>query len=232
MRSVLMVLVLAAAVAIAGEITAVGMTGGGGSYYSGSDAEIVYWSQPPTGYAMGSQNITDMPDYDAGVADDFEFAEATSINKIRWWGGYWNGNPGPHDSTVEIYLYLDDGTGNSPTLPEHTSQIQSWIIDPGDYTEVLDGANWMCEYIFPDWVTFDANQKYWFEIRKAFPFDPLGQYGWVQAEPVTLSPCVQGFVGLGIAYWTPQTTDAAFELVFDDAVVLERTTWGTIKSVF
>jgi len=226
------VLLAIAAIAFAGDITSAVGTGSYTGDYSGTDAETVYWSQLPTGYAMGSQNFTDEPTYDAGVADDFEFDVTTTINKIRWWGGYWNGEAGPHDSPVEIYLYNDDGTGNAPTLPEHSSAIATWMINPGEYTEVADGADFMCEYEFPTWVTFDAGTKYWFEIRKAFPFAPLGQYGWIQSEPVNLSPCVQGFTGLGTVWWTAQTTDAAFELIFDDELALQRETWGSIKSIF
>ncbi|OPL18413.1 MAG: hypothetical protein AVO35_06100 [Candidatus Aegiribacteria sp. MLS_C] len=234
MRAVLLVLVLAVSLGMAGRITAMGDTESTGSSWLGTDAETVYWSQPPTGYAMGSQFFNDMyPEFDAGVADDFEFAEVTTINKIRWWGNYWAGSAGvPVDSPVEIYLYVDDGTGNAPTLPQHSSAIQNWMIDPGQYTEVLDGYDYMCTYEFPTWVVFDAGQKYWFEIRKAFPYLPFGQYGWVEAEPVTLSPCVQGFDGFGIVWWTPQTTDAAFELIFDDALALERETWANIKTMF
>lgn len=233
MRVVLIVLVLAVSLSMAGRITAIGDVQSGGSSYYGTDAEEIFWSQLPTGFAMGSQYFPDMyPDYDAGVADDFEFAEETTINKIRWWGGYWNGAGGPVDSPVEIYLYVDDGTGVSPTLPQHDSAIMAWFIDPGEYTEVADGDNFMCEYAFPEWVTFDANQQYWFEIRKAFPFDPMGQYGWIQSEPINMASCVQGFDGLGTVWWTPQDIDAAFELIFDDALALQRSTWGNIKTVF
>ncbi len=232
MRFVFLVMVIAVSIAMAGHITAIGGVQGGTSW-QGSEAETVYWSQLPTGYAMGSQYFPDYyPTYDAGVADDFEFAASTSINKIRWWGGYWNPGPGPVDSPVEIYLYLDDGTGTAPTLPQHSSAISSWMINPGEYTEILDGANYMCEYVFSPWVDFDPNQTYWFEIRKAFPLNPFGQYGWIQAEPVTMAPCVQGFDGLGTVWWTAQTTDAAFELIFDDALALQRSTWGSIKTVF
>lgn len=235
MRVVLLVLVLAVSLSMAGRITAIGDVQSGGSSFHGTDAEEIFWTQLPTGYAMGSQYFpNNYPTYDAGVADDFEFVEETTINKIRWWGGYWGGTgiAPPHDEPVEIYLYVDDGTGAAPTLPQHDSAIMAWFIDPGEYTEVLDGTDYMCEYPFPTWVTFDADQKYWFEIRKAFPLDPFGQYGWIQSEPVNLSPCVQGFDGLGVVWWTAQTTDAAFELIFDDELALQRSTWGNIKSVF
>ncbi len=234
MKLVLSILVLAVSLSMA---VAPSATGGvaGGSTWQGSDVETVYWTQLPTGSAMGSQYFPDMfPDFDAGVADDFEFAVSTTINMIRWWGGYWGGTAPvvPNDSPVEIYLYLDDGTGNAPTLPQHTSAIASWMITAAEYTEVADGANYRCRYEFPTWVVFDPAQKYWFEIRKAFPFDPMGQYGWIQSEPVALSPCVQGFDGLSIPWWTAGTTDAAFELVFDDAIALERSTWADIKTIF
>jgi hypothetical protein len=240
MKLVLFVLVLAVSLSMAGRPTSVSdIYGGGSGQGSGSEAETVYWSQLPTGYAHGSQYFTDMyPTYDAGVADDVEFAVSTTINKIRWWGGYWNGTTSvPIDSDVEIYLYLDDGTGNAPTLPQHSSAIASWMIGPGQYTEVLDGADYLCTYEFPTWVVFDPGVKYWIEIRKAFPFSPMGQYGWVGVIPVALSPSVQGFDGLGTVWWTPQDesgvpNDAAFELIFDDALALQRSTWADIKTIF
>ena len=232
MKLVLSLLVLAVSLSMAGEPTAIGDIAGGTTWH-GSDVETVYWTQLPTGNAMGSQNFTDEPTYDAGVADDCEFAVSTTINRIRWWGGYWNGTaPLPIDSPMEVYLYLDDGTGNAPTLPQHTSAITSWMIPVGEYTQVADGANYRCEFDFPEWVVFDPGVKYWFEIRIAMPFTPQGQYGWIQSEPVALSPCVQGFDGLGIVWWTPGTTDAAFELVFDDEIALQRSTWADIKTIF
>ncbi len=236
MKPLLLVLGLAVSLSTAGDPTATGdiISSGSGSSWQGSEYEIVRWSQLPTGSAMGSQYFPDMyPTYDAGVADNFEFAETTTIMRIRWWGGYWNGSGSyPVDSPVEIYLYLDDGTGNAPTLPQHTSAIKSWMIPMGDYDEVLDGSDYRCEYIFPSYVVFDLNTHYWLEIRKAFPFDPLGQYGWIQSEPVSLSPCVQGFDGLGIVWWTAQTTDAAFELIWTPPPALDRSTWAEIKTIF
>jgi len=234
MRFVILALMLAATVSFAGDITSSGGNISNGSTWQGTDAEVVLWSQLPTGSAMGSQYFPDMyPEYDSGVADDFQFAESTTINKIRWWGGYWNGTGGaPIDSPVEIYLYNDNGSGTAPTLPQHTSAIASWMVAPGEYTEAADGANYVCEYVFPTWVVFEPGVKYWFEIRKAFPFTPLGQYGWVQSSPISLSSCVQGFDGLGTVWWTPQAIDAAFELIFDDSVALSRTTWAGIKTVF
>ncbi len=232
MKFVLSILVLAVSLSMAAEPTAIG-GGSGGTTWLGSDAETVFLSQLPTGGAQGSQNFTDEPTYDAGVADDFEFAVSTTINRIRWWGGYWNGTVTPPiDSPMEIYLYNDDGTGNAPTLPQHSSAITSWMIPAGGYTQVADGANYRCEFDFPTWVVFDPGVKYWFEIRIAMPFTPHGQYGWVESTPVTNSPCVQGFDGLSIPWWTPRTGDAAFELVFDDAIALERSTWADIKTIF
>ena len=235
MKLVLWLLIFAVSLSTAGHPTAMGgAIGSSGSGWQGSEYEFVYWSQLPTGSAMGSQYFPDMyPDYDAGVADDFEFPMQIHITDIRWWGGYWNGSmPLPVDSPVEIYLYLDDGTGNAPTLPQHSSAIQSWMIPAGYYSEVSDGSDYRCEYEFPVWIIFEAETKYWLEIRKAFPFDLYGQYGWIQSEPVSLSPCVQGFDGLGIIWWTAQTTDAAFELIYIPPPALDRSTWGEIKTIF
>ncbi len=234
MKALFFVLVLAVSLSMAGHPTAMGDNTGGGSTWQGSDDEDIYWSQLPTGSAMGSQYFPDLyPEYDAGVADDFEFLSTKTISDIRWWGGYWNTiQPLPIDSPVEIYLYLDDGSGNAPTLPQHTSAIRSWMIPAGWYTEVADGADYRCEFGFPAHVTFEPGVKYWLEIRKVYEFDPYGQYGWIQSEPVSLSPCVEGFDGLGIIWWTAQTTDAAFELIWADQLELEISTWAEIKTIF
>jgi len=232
MKLVLSMLVLAVSLSMAAEPTAIGDIAGG-TTWQGSDVETVFWTQLPTGSAMGSQNFTDEPTYDAGVADDFEFAVSTTINRIRWWGGYWNGTaPLPIDSPMEVYLYLDDGTGNAPTLPQHSSAIASWIIPVGGYDEIADGDNFLCTYEFPEWVVFDANVTYWVEIRKAYAFDPFGQYGFVESDPGFLAPCVQGFPALAIDYWTPRPAGAAFVLIWDDELALESSTWGDIKTIF
>ncbi len=235
MKALFFVLALAVSLSTAGDPTATGaIISRGTSSWQGSEGEFIYWSQLPTGSAMGSQYFPDMyPDYDAGVADDFEFLTTTPVTDIRWWGGYWNGSmPLPIDSPVEIYLYLDDGSGNAPTLPQHTSAIRSWMIPAGYYSEVSDGSDYRCEYELPVWIFFEAETKYWLEIRKAMPFDQYGQYGWIQSEPVSLSPCVQGFDGLGIIWWTAQTTDAAFELIYIPPPALDRSTWAEIKTIF
>ena len=240
MKPLLYLLALAVSFSTAGDPTATGdVTSSGTSSWQGSDYEHVYWSQLPTGISRASQYFTDYyPDLDAGVADDFQFTVFTTINKIRWWGYYWNGTcPYPIDAPVEIYLYLDDGSGNAPTLPQHSSAIQSWMIPAGYYDEVPDGSNYRCEFDFPTWVTFSAGVRYWFEIRKAYAFDPFGQYGWVEFTSADLGPCVQGFDGLGIAWWTPQDNGAAFELIFDtmqmeNSTSMEASTWAEIKTIF
>ena len=235
MKSLLLILAFAVSLTTAGDPTATGdVISSGTSSWQGADDEDIVWSQLPTGSAIGSQYFPDLyPKYDAGVADDFKFHTTTTISDIRWWGGYWNSSmPNPIDSPVEIYLYLDDGTGNAPTLPQHTSAIQSWMIPAGWYTEVAHGDDYRGEYNFSCHVTFYPGVKYWIEIRKAFPWEPYGQYGWIQSEPVSLSPCVQGFDGLGIIWWTAQTTDAAFELIWADELALERSTWAEIKTIF
>lgn len=232
MKLVLSLFALVATISFAGAITTTGGTSSVSTYH-GTDTETILWSQLPTGSAMASQNFTDEPTYDAGIADDFEFATETTINKIRWWGGYWGGtNPLPIVAPIEIYLYMDDGSDSSPTLPQHTSAIDSWMVDATDYTEVADGSNYVCEYVFPSSIVFDPGQKYWFEVRKAMDYAGNGQYGWIQSSPISLSSCVQGFDGLAVVWWTPQSIDAAFELIFDDTVSLTRSTWAGIKTNF
>ncbi|NOQ22024.1 MAG: hypothetical protein GQ565_05155 [Candidatus Aegiribacteria sp.] len=233
MKLVLCVLILAVSLSMAGHPVATGNYGGT-SNWQGTD-DIVVWSQLPSTGLMASQKFTDYDStaVDCGVADDFEFTTETTINKIRWWGGYWNGaGPFPVVCYSQIYLYNDDGTGNAPTLPEHSSAINYWAIAPADYTETVDGDYFVYEYIFPADVVFDANTKYWIEIRKAFDFAGIGQWGRVQSTPIFLSACVQGTIGFsgGPVYWTALANDAAFELISEAA--LEASTWAEIKTIF
>ncbi len=233
MKALFFVLALAVSLSMAEHPTAMGDSiSSGTSSWQGSDDEWLHWSQLPNEFPLSSQYFTDLyPAWDSGVATDFMFLEQTTVNMIRWWGGYWNtSEPLPIVAPVEIYIYLDDGTGASPTLPQHSSAIQSWMIQIGDYDEVADGNYYLCEYAFPGSVVFEACVTYWVEIRKAYAFDPFGQYGWIGSVPGLYAPCVRGFDGLGIIWWTPQITDAAFELSFFES--LQPTTWAEIKTIF
>lgn len=233
MKFLLLMLALAVSLSIAENPTAMrDPISSSGSGWQGSEYEWLHWSQPPNWVPLASQYFTDLyPDWDSGVANDFMFPIQTTVNIIRWWGDYWNtSEPFPIASPVEIYLYLDNGFGNAPTLPQHSSAIASWMIPIGSYDEVADGDYYLCEYVFPEWVVFDIGVTYWVEIRKAYAFDPYGQYGWVTSGDVLFEPCVQGFDGLGIDWWTPRDIDVAFQLSF--CTSLEATTWAEIKTIF
>lgn len=239
MKLVFCLLILAVSISMAGQPTATGNVGNGANWQgSGSDVEDILWSQLPAEGIKASQKFTDYDstDVDCGVADDFEFTTETTINKIRWWGGYWNGaGPFPVECYSQIYLYADDGTGNAPTLPEHASAINYWALAPADYTEDPALDYFVYEYELPEWVTFDAGVKYWVEFRKVFSFSDYGQWGTIKSEPIFLSPCVQGTIGFGAGapeYWTTMDSDIAFELIFDDELALEASTWAEIKAIF
>ena len=233
MKLVFCALALTASLSMSVDITSSG-EGSSGTNWQPSDSETLLWEQLPTGTPHGSQYFTDRyPDADAGVADDVMFASTTKANKIKWWGGYFNTTASlPVVAPVEIYLYNDIGSGFCPTLPQHSSAIDSWMIGVGEYAEVADQDNWLCTYEFPEWVVFEANVKYWIEIRKAYAFDPYGQYGFVESDPGFLAHSVQGFDGLSIPWWTPLDAGAAFVLIWDDALALEASTWADIKAIF
>jgi len=220
--------------AAAGPITGHGDAPSERSHFSSTAGETVIWSQLPTGYPLASQYFPDLyPEYDAGVAVDIQYDELKCFDLICWWGDYWNSTtPPPIDAPLELYIYEDDGTGNAPTLPQHISAIRSYSIEAGSYDEYQDGNYWKCVYDMPEYFYCLPDQKYWIEIRKVMPFSNDGQWGWCESEPVIMSPCVQGFDGLGIEWWTPQVADVAFELIYVWHPALERTTWADIKTIF
>ncbi len=218
----------------AGPITSCGDIPYSREHSSSTAGETTVWSQLPTGYPLASQYFPDLyPNYDSGVAVDIQFDETTCFSEIYWWGDYWNGTTTPPIlASLEIYIYEDDGTGNAPTLPQHTSAVRSYSFEAGAYWEEEDGDYWRCRCYLPYPFYCLGGQKYWIEIRKVMPFNPDGQWGWCASEPVIMSPCVQGFDGLGVEWWTPQETDVALELIFIWPPALERTTWADIKSTF
>jgi len=240
MKFALLSLALILSAAAAGDLT----SSGGDAFpsrWNGTDAETILLSQLPTGSAYSSQKFADNDStlLDSGIADDFQFSVSTTINKIRWWGQYWNPGPGPFNCDAQIYIYADDGSGSAPTLPEHSSALMYFHLPAGSYTETADGGNFVYEYIFPSWVIFDPGVTYWIEIRKVLPFSTGGQWGLVASTPVSMSQSVQGIIGFGTSpYWTPLTdigsnpVDVAFQLIWDDSVELSRNTWASIKSIF
>lgn len=233
-RVLFSLLLVTAFPSMAGPITSYGGAPSERTHFPSTAGETIIWSQLPTGYGYSSQYFLDMyPEYDSGVASDFQFDTYESFNIVRWWGEYWNSSLWPPlDAAVEVYIYEDDGTGNAPTLPQHSSAIRYYSYTSEYYSEVEDGEYWKYECELYDHFTCLPGQKYWIEIRRVMEFDPYGQWGWSSSEPVVMSPLVQGFDGLGIEWWTPQDADAAFLLVYVPPPALERTTWADIKTTF
>ena len=219
---------------MAGPVTSHGDAPSERSHFSSTAGETVIWSQLPTGWAYCSQYFPDLyPEYDSGVAGDFQFDSYEFPKIVRWWGDYWNSTLTPPFAVgFEIYIYEDDGTGNAPTLPQHTSAIRSYEYPYGTFDETEDGDYWRYECDLPGYLTCFPGQKYWIEIRRVMEWEPYGQWGWSESEPVVMSPLVQGFDGLGVEWWTPQVADVAFELIYVWPPALERTTWADIKTTF
>ncbi len=156
-------------------------------------------------------------------ADDFLFEEETVVSDVHWWGTFWNGPPDEVDPCdFNIFIYADDGTGNSPTgagMPNpETTAIASYFF-PAITGYPLDPlGNYEYEVILDPVFTAEAGEKYWITIQAVFVFPP--QWGWLTngANPELLHTSLQGFPLLGTDFWTDHTYgDMAFYLTNDEA---------------
>jgi hypothetical protein len=144
------------------------------------------------------------------MADDFVLSSTAAIDHIKFWGGFWNGNPvDPVD--INIYFFADDngvptGSGmpdpSSTALYTHSATVSGVV---GAYATEYD----------MDIPAFVANggTTYWLSVQADLIFPP--QFGWATngGNPDQGAIPVQGFPLLGTNYWTPTTYgDMAFQL--------------------
>jgi hypothetical protein len=76
------------------------------THFSSTLSETILWSQLPTGLGYCLQHFPDLyPEYDSGVAGDFQFNSYEFPIIVCWWGDYWNGSvPLPIDAAFEVYI--------------------------------------------------------------------------------------------------------------------------------
>ena len=109
-----------------------------------------------------------------------------------------------------------------------------------DVHETYDGQDLLYSY-WADIPPFPVaeGQRYWMSVQCVMERNIYGQWGWSEAEPIVFSNPLMDFEALGVPRWTifpdspinNDTTDLAFEL-FADETPVERTSWGTIKSMY
>ena len=138
------------------------------------------------------------------VADDFQYAEATPISGLNWWGGYLNPPSGPDVFTVRLFA---DDDGRPGTLlqqvvfdsvsKESTGQFVNGV--PQLYSEFRYSATFEKPFLA------EAGVTYWLSIINP----PRDTWLW-EASAGTADFGVQRT--LGQEDWLPYYDNAAFEL--------------------
>lgn len=164
-----------------------------------------------------SQYDEDWP-FDCFQADDFLFDEPTSIDGVKWYCGYWGGDPEPFDWFISFYL--DDGSNQFPDGLPHSPSFAGPFCFTDEVIE-KEQTEPCCFYMkvdLPEIITFEAEEKYWISIWGQGPLFP--QCGWGYHSDFLLNPAVWGSDTFEIIYWTPgkevhgQHHDMVFQLVY------------------
>ncbi len=191
------------------------------------DREVVWLDNPDPAGDLGSSEIIAEYDLESEIANDFLIEVETTICRITWWGGYWNGEPiqdpaGPFFATI----YDNDDCEPSDTLHE--------FIIPGDANQTpFDGYS-----LFTYWIDVEiefAPGHYWLSAQLEHPFPP--QWGRLGADQVR--ECDSMFRSVYFSYpdWMPAGEwwpwDAS-QMLEDDcgATAIETATWGRVKRLY
>jgi hypothetical protein len=213
-------------------------------------ADIAIWCQDqPLLSGNGSQIAPDYP-FESWVADDYTSPGDEAIEKVRWWGVFYDVIPIPVIQPDYFVISFYDPTGNcnpglAGTIPETAvAPIFQRIvtvynaIDSGDgvhfeYTADLSGLSGDPDAPVPQ----DAGRTYWISIQAGdMDYFVAGQWGWSQNAASLLCPAVQLFPAAGLDIWTPlnvDAADAAFCLYYvDEPIAVEASTWGSVKALY
>jgi hypothetical protein len=138
------------------------------------------------------------------VADDFRFAENTLVDRITWWGGYFNPPAADPDNFVVRIFGDDNGRPGSLfiTIPAGAADkvATGRYVNPGLYPEFRYSVS----------VSFLAEGGYRFWISIVNPASP-GSWLWEASSNSIANPGVQrSFNHPVTGPWEPYTDDTAF----------------------
>jgi hypothetical protein len=212
------------------------MPGPGGDP-GGYDRTVLWLDNPDFLANTGSSEIMGEFGLESEVANDFILEFGAIIQKVTWWGSYWNYSyveDIPVAGGYNIKFYMDAGC-----LPEMVPFLEYLL--PGDnccedYAPGGDGiAQFMYEYCVD--VPLDAG-LYWCGIQHGdHPF--LGQWGRLGADMTQI--CDSAFRSEYFSYpeWTPapDVFGALYDAsqMFEDECVptaTENASWGAIKGLY
>ena len=238
MRKVALVLALSSVVSGGALGAEPSPSAGGGGMNVLESGRPTEWSQPPNlDGLIGSSEIISAIGIETEIVNDFYFTGDYWIERVTWWGGYWNGN-GCGDIGVATYwnlrFYDDGGCCPSTVLEEYVAAYGSET-----FVYCQAGIYPIFEYLACPEVWCMGNTLYWFSAQAtdhAFP----PQVGRIASAEVISCDSVFRSLYFGYPDWTPCIDvfgvpyDASQQL--DDFICIgvstERTTWGSLKALY
>lgn len=213
------------------------LPGPGGSPM-GIDRTVLWLDTPDCLAAIASSEVIGAFALESEIANDFMLEEAATIEKVTWWGGYWNYDDHtqfPTGSGFNLRYYYDAGC-----LPEVTPFLE-FLLPGDDCCETLTDCPEDDDHIFVYEYCHSLPLEpglYWFSAQMAdHPFPP--QWGRLSTGIVQI--CESTFRSEYFAYpeWTPAS--AVFGYLYDASQMFEDeciptatedASWGAIKGLY
>lgn len=222
--------------------------GQGDVYYPEPNrVDVTIWCNgTPVNTTGFSSQLDEIYPFESWVADDYTSTGDEAIEKVQWWGSFFNHvPPAIQPGSWILSIYDDPGNcdpGLAGTVPETpTAPIFQRVItdfttsadlsgnDDYEYSAVLDGG------VNGNAIPQDAGRTYWITIQAVMDFSLQGQWGWNAVDGVTDCTSVNLFPLLDVITWTlaPSGLDRAFCLYYvDDPIAVENQSWGSLKALF
>lgn len=211
-----------------------------GTYEYEPTRDVIWMQLPlidPSASSPASQFAPDYPFY-AETADDFMSEEWYGATLVEWWGSHFNYTQQcvPDCFVIRFYEHVFDLFGQPGAL---LAEYYCY-----DYNEEYDVQYEQYHYFSDLDPPFPVvqDEHYFISIQAVMPYDPCGQWGWVECDPMYYwgDEGVMDFESLGIPRWTPFSdpilfgvhVELAFVLHGDQGTPVEETTWGSIKSLY
>lgn len=211
------------------------LSGIGGSP-AGYDPTVLWLDNPDFAASTVSSEVLGPSGNATEVANDFVLEQPATIQKVIWWGTYWNGFVAPRPSGFNLRFYLD-----AVCRPEADPFLEYLL--PGDrcQEELAPGGDGISQFIYEYCVEVPLDAGvYWLSIQMAdycHMFPP--QWGRPGADRTINCPSCIRSEHFGFPQWAP--IDSIIGADYEASVMLEDeclgimakpTSWPSVKLLY
>jgi hypothetical protein len=207
---------------------------GPGGDPGGIDREVLWVDTPDFAGNAGSSEVIGDYDLISEIANDFILEVPATIEKMSWWGMYWNSYEEPTGAGFNLRYYYDAGC-----LPD-VNPFLEYLLPGNDCCETLaEGGDMFSQFIYEYCATIEMGEGlWWFSAQMA---DHVFPPQWGRLAATMIQVCDSAFRSAFFAYpdWVPaqdvfgEGYDAS--QMFEDVCVPTATheaSWGAIKGLY